>query len=236
MFHLNYLNYLFDNKQYKKYNIDNLSNKNLNGGLDEDNQNVNDINNNVSKSPKISTTLFTDSSRITLYRIKKGTILYHGSKSKETFNPFNIKLDDDILAGYFTTNKQFSADYISRCAFYPKEQGYIHKFIVKRNIDRVLIVSKFDKKSDWDVKKIENLFCNSNNKYGEKLDGVGFFYLSNNYNEFNNESIDNDNQETSSNYELELALCDPNNFLDYVSTQRCIAVRKISSNYQFTQE
>jgi len=250
MFHLNYLNYILNDKKYINHiNIfsnltggyNDCSYNNIFGGQDDD-QDINDQQDNndtnlTNNKNVISKSLFTDSSRITLYRIKKGTILYHGSKNKETFNPSNIKLDDDSLAGYFTTNKQFSADYISRCTFYPKEQGFIHKFIVKKDIDRVFIISKYDKKSDWDIKKIESLFCNNNNEYGEKLDGVGFFYLSNNYNEFNDESIDNDNKDLSSgNYELELALCDPNNFLDYVSTQRCIAVRKISSSYQFTQQ
>lgn len=232
MLHLNYLNYILNDKKYIN-NIDDL----LGGQNNIDQDNIDDINDLTDNNNVLTKSLFTDSSRITLYRIKKGTILYHGSKNKETFNPSNIKLDDNTLACYFTTNKQFSADYISRCTFYPKEQGFIHKFIVKKDIDRVFIVSKYDKKSDWDIKKIESLFCNNNSEFGEKLDGVGFFYLSNNYNEFNDESIDNDNQDLSSgNYELELALCDPNNFLDYVSTQRCIAVRKISSSYQFTQQ
>lgn len=237
MYNLNYFNYISNNKLYKK-DVLNKDYININGGANDNDNFDNDIED-TNNQNNITKTLITDSSRLILYTIKKGTILYHGSKSVETFNPFNIKLDDNTLAGYFTTNKQFSADYINRCSNYPNEQGYIHKFLVKRDITRILIISKYEKKSNWNVKNIEDMFCSSN-KYSEKLDGIGFFYLSNTYNNFNDDTkIDDNNDDNSFNenkYDIELALCDPNNFLEYISTQRCLAIRKISIPYQFTQQ
>ena len=218
-----YLNYILSNNN-------NNNNLKLYGGNNEE------LNNDEVIIPK---SIYTEASRMTLYTIPKGSILYHGSKNKESFNPFNIKLGDDTLVGYFTSNKDFSADYISRCAFYPKESGYIHKFKTKKDIERILIISSYDKKSSWDVKNIENLFCSNNNQYGEKLDGIGFFYpiISNNAYS-NDDKFDDDNLNNNNNtnqYDIEVALCDPNYFLEYISTQRCVAVRKISSNYHFTQ-
>ena len=44
---------------------------------------------------------YMEPSKTTLYKIPKGTILYHGSLTKEAFNPYDIRLGDDRLVSYF---------------------------------------------------------------------------------------------------------------------------------------
>ena len=45
-------------------------------------------------------------SRTTEYTIPEGTILYHGTMTKESFNPYDIRLGDDNLVAYFSPNKK----------------------------------------------------------------------------------------------------------------------------------
>ena len=175
-----------------------------------------------------------------LYTIKAGTILYHGSVEKASFNPYRIVLGKDSLVSYFTTSKKLSADYILGCANYPSKSGYIHKFKVKKDIPNILIISPHEKEENWDEKYIETNFCfkkMDENKVSSltgilHLSGIGFFYPSE-----SQKSLFDDNSTNSvpsSGTLSEFALCEPSKWLEYISTQRCVAVRQLSKERNFT--
>lgn len=170
-----------------------------------------------SEAANLSDLEYMEPSSIKKYTIKAGTILFHGS-TKATFDPKNIRLGEKRLTAYFSSNIKLASDYISGCAKYPLESGYIHKFIVNRDIDNILILSSFEINKDWNLDYFESYFCNSKIPELGLINGVGFFY-SNDKNGFDSE----------------FALCDPSRFLDYVSSQQCISRRKISMPYNFSK-
>ena len=229
------------NKYYKKYKL-NYDTYNLEGGAVTTNSvipdtiNDNDIDTKENQVVNEDITLssvklpFMNPSKTTVYTIFEGTILYHGSMMKESFNPDDIRLGTDNLVSYFSPNKRLAADYITGCALYPSKNGYIHKFRVKKDITKLMILSTYEKNKEWDLKFYENSFCS--NKYRIQLNCIGFFYPMSD--ELSMEDIDMNSNDTS-NYDSEFALCNPNEFLEYISTQRCIAARKISDEYRFTK-
>lgn len=174
--------------------------------------------------------MYMDASKVITYTIPIGTLLYHGTMIKETFNPFDIKLGDDNLVAYFSPNKRLSSDYIMGCAMYPNKTGYIHKFRVKKEITKVIILSAYEKRNNWDLSHINNIYCN--NKTGLQANGIGFFYPKK-----ENEAFDDMRTFSQSQmiFDSEFALCDPNEYLEYLSTQRCQSSRKLSNEYYFPQ-
>ena len=173
-------------------------------------------------------------SSTTEYTIAEGTILYHGTMTKESFNPFDIRLGDDNLVAYLSPNKKLATDYIVGCAIFPNKNGFIHKFRAKKPIDRLLILSTYEKKKQWNLKFIEDSFCSR--QYRIQLNGIGFFYPKVNEIDFIQEATGDDVMDlTAPSFDSEFAICNPNEFLEYVSTQRCIASRKLSAQYRFNQ-
>ena len=165
---------------------------------------------------------FMEPSKTELYKIPKGTILYHGSLTKEAFNPSDIRLGDDRLVSYFSPNKALSADYIVGCALYPTKSGFLHKFRVKKDIEKILIVSTHDKQSHWSLEFLEDSFCSR--KFRIQLDGIGFFFPT---------GIEDETYDNNQYYDSEFAICNPNEYLEYVSTQRCVSARKLNKEYNF---
>ena len=153
--------------------------------------------------------------------------------TKESFNPFDIRLGDDNLVAYLSPSKRFASSYIVDCAIYPNKNGFIHKFRVKKPINDILILSTFEKKKQWNLKFIEDSFCSR--KYRIQLNGVGFFYPKADEIEFKQEGDLNNITEEKQSFDSEFAICNPQEFLEYVSTQRCIASRKLSDQYRFNQ-
>ena len=176
-----------------------------------------------------------------LFTIPEGTILYHGSIDKASFNPYQIVLGEDTLVSYFTASKKLSADYILGCAKYPSKTGYIHKFRVKKDITNILIISPYEKQKNWDEKFIENKFCfkkkdsdvSSSLTQPLYLNGIGFFYASDSQKTLLD--IDLSKTMNSNGTTSEFALCNPNKWLDYISTQRCIGTRQLSDEHNFTK-
>lgn len=154
-------------------------------------------------------------SEMTLYSIPQGTELYHGSKELESFDTTRINVGKDSLVAFFSPNKDFAMSYINSCA---SKDGFIHKFTVNKQIDKIYIVSPHDKNLNWNEQIIENNFC----KGGEfgKMNGVGFF-------------VKNDPSQNA--YSSEFALCDPSQFLTYVGTFRCLGPRSLSDEYKFNK-
>jgi hypothetical protein len=174
---------------------------------------------------------YMEPSKTTVYTIPRGTILYHGSLYKESFNPFDIRLNEDKLVSYFSPNKRLASDYIIGCALYPTRSGYLHKFRVKKNIEKIMIVSTFEKKTNWTLSFIEDTFCSR--KFRIQLDGIGFFFPRRDEQDlYNAGNVQTDPQIT---FDAEFAICDPNEYLEYISTQRCVSMRKLSVNYHFNK-
>jgi hypothetical protein len=166
-------------------------------------------------------------STVTLYTIPKGTILYHGTQTKETFNPDKIDLSLTTRVSFFTPNKRLASDYILGCANYPKDKGFIHKFETNIDIDNVYIFSQYDRNVEWVLESIENKFCN-NKEFGY-LNGIGYFI-----NEHENQKFQSDEETNNTKiFNSEFALCYPSKYLTYISSERCMSIRKLSEPYQF---
>ena len=175
---------------------------------------------------------YMEPSKTSLYIIPRGTILYHGSMVKESFNPYDIRLGEDRLVSYFSPNKRLAADYIVGCALYPTKPGFLHKFRVKKDIEKILIISTHEKQAHWTLRFIEDSFCSR--KFRIQLDGIGFFYPRRDEKDF--VAI---KQGVAANtnlaFDSEFAVCNPNEYLEYISTQRCVSMRKLSAEQHFAR-
>lgn len=164
---------------------------------------------------------YSNPSEFGLYTIEPGTILYHASENLSTFNPYNIKLDNNSLVGLFSPNLKLASNRIKNCA---DRKGYVHKFIVKKNmpLNNALVISNFDRDSlGWNIQQIEKTFCNrkwSFDKYNHVLNAVGYF-IKREIVDQKTGTITSENQYPLS----EWAICDPNRFLEYAGTYQCIA-------------
>lgn len=171
-------------------------------------------------------------SETSLYTIPQGTILYHGSLNRESFNPFDIRLGEDKLVAFFSPNKRLSSDYIVGCALYPTKAGYLHKFRVKKTIEKILILSTYEKQQHWTLAFLEDSFCSR--KFRIQLDGVGFFFPRRDESDFDAIQKGEEIPERLA-FDSEFAICNPNEYLEYMSTQRCSSMRKLSKDYHFSQ-
>ena len=175
---------------------------------------------------------YMEPSKTSLYNIPRGTIMYHGSLNRESFNPYDIRLGDDKLVAFFSPNKRLAADYIVGCALYPTKAGFLHKFRVKKDIEKILIVSTHEKQAHWTLRFLEDSFCSR--KFRIQLDGVGFFFPRRDEKDF--VAIKQGmNETTNLAFDSEFAICNPNEYLEYVSTQRCVSMRKLNAEYHFSR-
>jgi hypothetical protein len=175
---------------------------------------------------------YAEPSKTSLYSIPRGTILYHGSLNRESFNPYDIRLGDDKLVAYFSPNKRLSADYIVGCALYPTKAGFLHKFRVKKDIEKILVISTYEKQPHWTLKFLEDSFCSR--KFRIQLDGIGFFFPRRDEKDFSSIQRGEEAMKRLS-FDSEFAVCNPNEFLEYISTQRCTSMRKLSKDYHFSK-
>jgi hypothetical protein len=175
---------------------------------------------------------YAEPSKTSLYSIPRGTIMYHGSLNRESFNPYDIRLGDDKLVAYFSPNKRLAADYIVGCALYPTKPGFLHKFRVKKDIEKILIISTYEKQQHWTLKFLEDSFCSR--KFRIQLDGIGFFFPRRDEKDFSSIQKGDDSIKRLS-FDSEFAVCNPNEYLEYISTQRCTAMRKMSKDYHFSK-
>lgn len=214
-----------------KNNISPVNINNLEGGADEIN------NDDIMRHQQMSIyndryLNYAEPSKTTLYSIPRGTILYHGSLNRESFNPYDIRLGDDKLVSFFSPNKRLAADYIVGCALYPTKAGFLHKFRVKKDIEKILIISTYEKQQHWTLKFLEDSFCSR--KFKIQLDGIGFFFPRRDEKDFSSIQQGNDAPKRLS-FDSEFAICNPNDYLEYISTQRCSSMRKLSKDYHFSK-
>jgi hypothetical protein len=167
------------------------------------------------------------------YTIPKGTILYHANKEKRGFNPNEIKLGKDKLISFFTPNLRLASDKIEGCSI-DNQKGYIHVFITKEDIREIVIKLAYDTNEELNIEDLRNKFCNGEQYYK----GVGFFYPKNEIELFNNSILNERTEEihenlNDNNYYSEFALCSPSDYLEYIYTQKCMSLRKLSEPYRF---
>lgn len=168
-------------------------------------------------------------STVSTITIPSGTILYHGSKTVDTFDPSNIQLEEKTLVSFFSTDKNLAADAFGRCSNFSKN-GFLHKFIVKKPIEKVLVKSIYTIKDSWNLKYIEEEFCSrKKTDHGVVFNGVAFFIPRPRE---EGEPIDTTISPDIL-MEAHIALCDPNEYLFYASTQRCIALNKLGDETWF---
>ena len=160
---------------------------------------------------------FMEPSEFTKYTIREGTILFYGTTNKDVFDSKNIKLYPSFQSVEFSPNIKYAEDRIQGCANYPEEDGYIHTFVAKKDINNIIILSKYDINKDTTLHYYEKILCNSKNDFFGKINGIGIFF-------------DNNNEPTS---KSEFTICDPNEFLDYLYTRRCQSKRQLSYKYNF---
>jgi hypothetical protein len=165
------------------------------------------------------------------YTIKEGTILYHATTNKKGFNTNYINFGQDKLINFFTPNFRLASDKIEGCSI-DKQNGYIHVFRVIKDIPNIYVRLPYDIVDDINSGLLANEFCSENQNYC----GIGFFYPKNNIEMFSN----NLNQQTQLNvidnveqYYSEFGICNPKPYLEYLYSQRCQSLRKLSEPYRF---
>ena len=164
------------------------------------------------------------SDKINTYTIIEGTILYHASTQKKGFNTNNIMLGNDNIISFFTPNFRLASDNIGGCNI-DKQNGYIHVFRVIQDIPNIFIKLPYDMDNNMDLSELSNKFCSGN----QKFNGIGFFYPQNNIKMFSNSFYDDNDFD----YYSEFGICNPNPFLEYLYTQNCMSLRKLSEPYRF---
>jgi hypothetical protein len=169
--------------------------------------------------------------RLETYTIKEGTILYHATSNKKGFNTNYINLGQDKLINFFTPNFRLASDKIEGCSV-DKQNGYIHVFRVVKDIPNIYVRLPYDIADDINSGLLANEFCSKNQNYY----GIGFFYPKNNIEMFSNNIyqqsqpniLDNPDQ-----YYSEFGLCNPKPYLEYLYSQRCQSLRKLSEPFRF---
>ena len=169
--------------------------------------------------------------RLETYTIREGTILYHATSNKKGFNTNYINLGQDKLINFFTPNFRLASDKIEGCSV-DKQNGYIHVFRVVKDIPNIYVKLPYDIADDINSGLLANEFCSNNQNYY----GIGFFYPKNNIEMFSNNIyqqsqpniLDNPDQ-----YYSEFGLCNPKPYLEYLYSQRCQSLRKLSEPYRF---
>ena len=70
-------------------------------------------------------------------------------------------------------------------------------------------------------------------KHATNLNGLGFFFPRKDEQDLYNLNNDDSVIDPKISFDAEFIICDPNEFLEYLSTQRCIGMRKLSPEYIF---
>jgi hypothetical protein len=165
---------------------------------------------------------------VNTYTIPEGTILYHATTNKKGFNTYELDLGQNKELLFFTPNFRLASDKIQGCSI-DKQNGYIHVFKVKRDIPNIYIKNPYDINDDINSNFLREFYCEDG-----KYFGIGFFYPINNIQMFSNaERFDETSQLDFKKHYSEYAICNPKSFLEYLYTQRCESLRKISTPYRF---
>lgn len=153
-----------------------------------------------------------DASKLRLITLPAEINLYHGSQTKNSFDPNDIKLSDGTMLALFSNNPKLSSDVFMNCANFPVTNGYLHQFKTKKEIPYVQVVSSSVMNRNTDLRSLDTQFC-------QKADNPrlnGFAY-----------SIKNTSLSGEA-YDYIIGLCNPNEFLSYVSSTICVNPYRLS--------
>jgi len=153
------------------------------------------------------------------YTIPEGTILYASSYEEKGFNTKNIKLQDGIT--FYSPNFRLAVDRIAGCAITKEgNSGYVHRFRVKSAIPNIYIQRPCDLTVKTSMEELQNRICS-------EFYGIGFFYDVNSIEEFS-PGMESKSEQSYS----EFALCNSSPYLEYISSQGCECIRKLSQPYK----
>jgi hypothetical protein len=153
-------------------------------------------------------------SQLTHITLQPGVNVYYGSQTKNTFDPNDIKLSDGTLLALFSNNPNLAADNFMACANYPNSNGYLHQFRTKKDIPYIQLVSSASMNEPMSLIQMDQNFC----QRGDNPRLNGFAYP------IKRET----GLSTAITYDYIIGLCNPNEFLEYISTSLCVGLYKLS--------
>ena len=156
-----------------------------------------------------------DTSKLQLITIPAGINIYHGSQTKNSFDPNDIKLSDGTLLALFSNNPKISADNFMNCANYPINNGYLHQFKIKKDIPYIQMVSPTIIEKNSNLKTLDNQYCQKPDN--PRLNGFAY--------PIKNNVIKHDRHQV---YDYIIGLCNPNEYLSYVATTICVNPYRLS--------
>lgn len=158
--------------------------------------------------------IFTDKtlSQFKLITLPININLYYGSQTKNSFDPSDIKLSDGTLLALFSNNSKLSSDVFMNCSNFPASNGYLHRFVIKKQIPYIQIVSASALGKSNDLESLDSKFCQK--QENPKLNGFAY-------------TIKNNSTGTNG-YDYIIGLCNPNEFLEYKSTSICVNPYRLS--------
>ena len=163
----------------------------------------------------------------------------------------NMSLQEDTFI-YLTSDKHLAIQSIGGCSnllYNPfQKELFVHEFIVSKEINNINVINRND---IYDLNKltmIRKKTCNSNT--GNFGSSNGFLYFINrpDFSRLIGQNISNVESDkiigsstqfipkigdALSHAVIEIGLCNPNNYLTYVGTYRCDAIRRLSEKYSF---
>ena len=166
-------------------------------------------------------------SRTGLDSIPAGLSLYHGSKTKETFDvtKINLSTEKDISMCIFSSHINLALSSIGSCAPLGGN-GFVHEFRIKRDIPGLYVMSSHELQNKT-INDLHKSYCGSND--GQTYNGIMFYV-----DDINLRKLTGENPDLGSNIErIEVGLCRPHDWLEYVKTIRCIGPRNLSEPYNF---
>lgn len=143
--------------------------------------------------------------------------LYYGSQTKNNFDPNAIKLSDGTLLAIFSNNSNLSQDFFMNCANFPISNGYLHKFVVKKAIPNIKLISKSSIDKNTTLKKLDYQYCQHMSE-PPRLNGFAYAIKNIDITKISQENV----------YDYIIGICDPNEYLDYVSTRICVNPYRLS--------
>lgn len=140
--------------------------------------------------------------------------IYYGTTRLNTFDPNDIKLSDNTLLALFSNNPKLAADNFMSCSNFPGTKGYLHQFRIKKDIPYIQLIHSASLNDNYSLTQLDKTFCQRSQN--PKLNGFAYSI----------KRLGNFNTET---YDYIIGLCNPNEYLEYVSSSNCIGKHRLTT-------
>lgn len=169
---------------------------------------------NLPKSTDASDVYFTygNVSRLQLITIPASINLYYGSQTKSSFDPDDIRLSDGTLLALFSNNPKLSSDVFMNCSNFPNTNGYLHKFLTKKDIPNIQLISSSAIDKNSSLVSLDKQYCQRSD--GPKINGFAY-------------AIKRTSGDVNT-FDYIIGLCNPNEYVTYVSTNICVNPYRLS--------